>query len=277
MTKDIIDDRPDIPWQGVGLTDQGMVRATNQDCFAVDNHVGLWIVADGMGGHAGGGTASQLAVEAVKDHIYASGGSPSHHHEAVRQAEALLTSAIEAADSRVRSAAAATPALTGMGTTMVVGLFGLNPQPAIAIAHIGDSRAYLIRNQQIQALTADHSLVQRLIAEGRISAEEARTHPQQNVLLRAVGAENELPAEVTTHLLDPSDILLLCTDGLTKMIADEEIVRIVLECPAHSMEACRRLIQLANERGGKDNTTVLLITPEFHGAAMSLNRRVSTR
>jgi protein phosphatase len=267
LNKDIIDDRPSLPWQGVGLTDQGMVRATNQDCFAVDNRVGLWIIADGMGGHAGGETASQLAVEAVKDHIYSSSGIRSQPHEAGRQAEALLTSAIEAADSLVRSAAAATPALTGMGTTMVVGLFGLNPQPAIAIAHIGDSRAYLIRNQQIQALTADHSLVQRLIAEGRISAEEARTHPQQNVLLRAVGAENELPAEVTTHLLDPSDMLLLCTDGLTKMIEDEEMLRIILEYRAHSAEACRRLIQLANDRGGKDNTTVVLIAPDFNGAS----------
>ena len=267
MNKDIIDERPGLPWQGVGLTDQGMVRATNQDCFAVDNRVGLWIIADGMGGHAGGETASQLAVEAVKDHIYSSSAIRSQPHEAGRQAEALLTSAIEAADSLVRSAAAATPALTGMGTTMVVGLFGLNPQPAIAIAHIGDSRAYLIRNQQIQALTADHSLVQRLIAEGRISAEEARTHPQQNVLLRAVGAENELPAEVTTHLLDPSDMLLLCTDGLTKMIEDEEMLRIILDYRAHSAEACRRLIQLANDRGGKDNTTVVLIAPDFNGAS----------
>jgi serine/threonine protein phosphatase PrpC len=247
-------DQPrDLHWHGVGLTDRGLIRATNQDCFDVHNEVGLWIVADGMGGHAGGGTASQLAVKRVTEYILA-------HEE--HPLEPLLTSAIASADTLVRSTAADAPDLAGMGTTMVVGLLSPLSPSSIAIAHIGDSRAYLIRDRQIRALTTDHSLVQRLVAEGRISSEEAKTHPQQNVLLRAVGAENGVPADVANHALCETDIVLLCTDGLTKMIQDEEILKIVLNHTGDSAKTCQQLIQLANARGGKDNTTVVVISSD---------------
>lgn len=258
---------PHLSWHGFGLTDPGLVRATNQDSFAVDNAIGLWIVADGMGGHAGGATASQLAVSAVADSVRTASESRSHIGETdgidrVREAEHILASAIVSADSLIRTRSAADINLAGMGTTIVAGLLCPGPAPSIVVAHIGDSRAYLIRNRTIHALTLDHSFTQRLVTEKRISPEQAKTHPQQHVLLRAVGAEEPLPPEIHTHRLEPFDMLLLCTDGLTKMLTDQEILDLVLASTDRPRETCHGLITSANERGGKDNTTVVLVTAQ---------------
>ena len=248
-------------WQGTGLTNTGLVRQTNQDAFVVDNDLGLWIVADGMGGHAGGGTASQLAVNAVTDHLASAAISFPDFHNRIDQVEGLLRSAVAAADSLIRATADTTPDLKGMGTTIVIGLFCPGPDPSMALAHVGDSRAYLIRDHGISALTTDHSFVQRLVSEGRISLDEARTHPQQNVLLRALGVENQLPPDITIHPLQPNDILMLCTDGLTKMLEEQDILDCAITFQRSSDEMCRQLIDAANARGGKDNTTVIVIAP----------------
>ena len=250
-----------LSWQGTGFTDTGLVRQANQDAFVVDNDLGLWIVADGMGGHAGGSTASQLAVKAVTDHIASSAASFSDFRNRIDQVEELLRSAVAAADSLIRATADTTPDLKGMGTTIVIGLFCPGAEPSIALAHIGDSRAYLIRDRCINALTTDHSFVQRLVSEGRISLEEARTHPQQNVLLRALGVEDQLPPDITIHPLQPNDIVMLCTDGLTKMLEEQEILDCLLASQGSPDEICRQLIDAANTHGGKDNTTVIVIAP----------------
>ena len=250
-----------LSWQGIGITDTGLTRQTNQDAFAVDNDLGLWIVADGMGGHAGGSTASQLAVKAINDNIESAAISFPDFRNRIDQVEERLRSAVAAADSLIRATADTTPDLRGMGTTIVVGLFCPGPEPSIALAHVGDSRAYLIRARCISALTTDHSFVQRLVSEGRISLEEARTHPQQNVLLRAVGVEDRVPPDVTIHPLHPHDIVILCTDGLTKMLEEQEILDYALPFQESPDEMCRQLIDAANVRGGKDNTTVIVIAP----------------
>ena len=250
-----------LSWQGTGCTDTGMARQTNQDTFVVDNNLGLWIVADGMGGHAGGSTASQLAVKAINDNIESAAISFPDFRNRIDQVEERLRSAVAAADSLIRATADTTPDLRGMGTTIVVGLFCPGPEPSIALAHVGDSRAYLIRARCISALTTDHSFVQRLVSEGRISLEDARTHPQQNVLLRAVGVEDPLPPDVTAHPLQPHDILILCTDGLTKMLEEQEILDCILASQGSPDEICRQLINAANARGGKDNSTVIVIAP----------------
>lgn len=250
-----------LSWQGTGFTDTGLARQTNQDTFVVDNDLGLWIVADGMGGHAGGSTASQLAVKAVNDNIASVAISFPDFRNRVDQVEELFRSAVTAADSLIRATAETTPDLKGMGTTVVIGLFCPGPEPSIALAHVGDSRAYLIRDRCISALTTDHSFVQRLLSEGRISLEEARTHPQQNVLLRAVGVEDRLPPDVTIHSLRSNDIVILCTDGLTKMLEEKDILDCVLTSQRSPDEMCRQLIDAANARGGKDNTTVIIIAP----------------
>ncbi len=257
-----------LSWQGTGLTDTGLARQTNQDAFVVDNDLGLWIVADGMGGHAGGGTASQLAVEVVTNHIASSAATFADSHNRIDQANGLLVSAVAAADSLIYAKAETTPELKGMGTTIVIGLFFPGPEPSMALAHIGDSRAYLIRARLIRALTTDHSFVPRLVSEKRISLEEAKTHPQQNVLVRAVGVEDPLPPDVTTHPLQPHDILILCTDGLTKMLEEQEILDYALAFQGSPVEMCRQLIDAANSRGGKDNTTVIVIAPTASTAAL---------
>jgi serine/threonine protein phosphatase PrpC len=250
-----------LSWQGTGFTNTGLARQTNQDAFVVDNDLALWIVADGMGGHAGGSTASQLAVKAVNDHIASAARSFSDFRSRIDQVKELLRSAVAAADSLIRATADTTPDLKGMGTTIVIALFCPGPEPSIALAHVGDSRAYLIRASCISALTTDHSFVQRLVSEGRISQDEARTHPQQNVLLRAVGVEEPLPPDITIHSLHPHDIVMLCTDGLTKMLEEQDILDCVLAFQRSPDEMCRQLIDAANARGGKDNTTVIVIAP----------------
>lgn len=250
-----------LSWQGTGFTDTGLTRQTNQDTFVVDNHLGLWIVADGMGGHAGGSAASQLAVKAVTDHIASAAVSSSDFRNRIDQVEELLCSSVAVADSLIRATADTRPDLKGMGTTVVIGLFCPGPKPSIALAHIGDSRTYLIRDRCINPLTTDHSFVQRLVSEGRITLEEARTHPQQNVLLRAVGVEDHVPPDITIHPLQSHDILMLCTDGLTKMLEEQEILDCVLAFQGSSDQIGRHLIDAANARGGKDNTTVIVIAP----------------
>ena len=256
-----MDRQVSLSWQGTGFTDTGLVRQTNQDAFVVDNALGLWIVADGMGGHAGGSTASQLAVKAITGHIASSAVSFPDFHNRIDHAKRLLLAAVAAADSLIRATADTTPDLKGMGTTIVIGLFCPGPEPSIALAHVGDSRAYLIRARCISALTTDHSFVQRLVSEGRISLDAARTHPQQNVLLRAVGVEEPLPPDITIHSLHPHDIVMLCTDGLTKMLEEQDILDCVLAFQRSPDEMCRQLIDAANARGGKDNTTVIVIAP----------------
>ena len=256
-----MDRQASLPWQGAGFTDTGLARQTNQDAFIVDNNLGLWIVADGMGGHAGGSTASQLAVKAVTDHLASSAVSSPDFCNQIDQVEELLRSAVAVADSLIRATADTTPDLKGMGTTIVIGLFCPGPEPSIALAHIGDSRAYLIRDRCISPLTTDHSFVQRLVSEGRISQDEARTHPQQNVLLRAVGVEEPLPPDITIHSLHPHDIVMLCTDGLTKMLEEQDILDYALTFQQSPDEMCRQLIDAANARGGKDNTSVIVIAP----------------
>jgi serine/threonine protein phosphatase PrpC len=250
-----------LSWKGAGFTDTGLARQTNQDAFAVDNDLGLWIVADGMGGHAGGGTASQLAVKAINDNITSAAISFPDFRDRIDRVEERLRSAVAVADSLIRAMAGTTPGLKGMGTTVVIGLSCPVPEPSIALAHVGDSRAYLIRDRCISPLTTDHSFVQRLVSEGRISHDEARTHPQQNVLLRALGVEDQLPPDITIHLLHPHDIVILCTDGLTKMLEEQDILDCVLAFQRSPDEMCRQLIDAANARGGKDNTTVIVIAP----------------
>ncbi len=245
---------PSLLWQGTGLTDTGLVRKSNQDTFAIENTLGLWVIADGMGGHAGGQIASQLVVDSIVEYI---GTAPQSN-------STTLSDAVIAGNQAIHQRVKTTPDLTGMGTTVVATLFCPTPSPSVIIAHVGDSRAYRIRDRQMKALTVDHSLVQELVAEGHITQEQANTHPKQNVLLRALGATDEQRPDLEVHPLQPQDILLLCTDGLTKAMSEEAILAIILEPGSSPERICQQLIKNANEGGGKDNTTVVLVTSQDH-------------
>jgi protein phosphatase len=248
-------------WIGTGLTDRGRIRTSNQDAFSLDNALGIWIVADGMGGHTGGHVASAVAVTTVLQslgeflHQWNNQGTFSEF------ADGAFAQAIEAGRNEIQLRVTEDPALTGMGTTIVAAWLDLNPIPSMAIAHVGDSRAYLVRDNRLIPLTKDHSLVQQLIAEGHITVEDSLTHPKRNVLVKALGPGYPSTPEVTHHPLQSDDVILLCTDGLTKLISEADILSIIVESHRSPEECCQRLIGQANAAGGTDNTTVLLITP----------------
>ncbi|MCU0306304.1 MAG: Stp1/IreP family PP2C-type Ser/Thr phosphatase [Thermoleophilia bacterium] len=221
------------------LSHVGRVRAENQDRDLVAPP--LIAVADGMGGHQGGEVAADMAVAAMRS----IGGEPSP--EALREA-------LERANRDIREAAADDPSRAGMGTTATAGIVG---EGRLHLAHVGDSRAYLVRDGQMAQLTADHSIVAELVRSGSLTPEEASRHPSRNVITRALGAEREVKVDTTEQELEPGDVVLLCTDGLTGYVPDSEILRIVSTSPA-LREAAAELVAQANTAGGGDNVTVVL-------------------
>ena len=250
-----------LSWQGAGFTDTGLARQTNQDAFAVDNDRGLWIVADGMGGHAGGGIASRIAVDSLIGTISAAASAGGALFIQPSQVVNLLTEALSIAHEAIHQAALQNQDLDGMGTTIVACMLCPGSPSQAVLAHVGDSRAYLLRDRLLHALTTDHSYVQKLVAQGSLTENEASRHPQRNVLLRALGIPGQGTPDTRIQPLEPDDVLLLCTDGLTKMLREEEIVSLLSDTQVSPTDMSRRLVARANERGGKDNTTVVLIRP----------------
>jgi protein phosphatase len=253
----------DDTWHGVGLTDRGRVRTSNQDAFAILNKCGVWIVADGMGGRAGGDIASRITVDGVADELSQRLGIRLSDSTEIQSRSDLLHQVVHRSNQAVREEASRHPELLGMGTTLVVLMILPRPQPTALIAHVGDSRAYCLRSGVLTQLTRDHSFVEESLRNGLLTQAEAVDHPMRHVLTRAVGAELEVETEITIHALAPHDILLLCTDGLTKMLPDR-IVRDILSQPAASPhQMCQVLVDEANARGGEDNTTIVLVRKEL--------------
>ncbi len=248
-------------WHGVGVTHVGFVRPTNQDTFLVSNELGLWIVADGMGGHAGGDVASQKTVEAIHGYVADHAGQS----QATRTEEipSFLQSAITHANTTVRAYAKANPELTDMGTTVVLLFLPAPSSPIAWIAHAGDSRAYLIRDQRISALTRDHTVLEECIQQGLLPRSTPTSHPFAHTLTRGVGVEPTITADVSKIELQSTDEVLLCSDGLNKMLNDDQILDTLTAMHTQPPEEqCQALINQANVRGGQDNTTVLLIATD---------------
>lgn len=249
-------------WHGVGLTDRGRVRTSNQDAFAILDECGVWIVADGMGGRAGGDIASRITVEGVASELSRCLGARLSDSTEIQLRRDLLHQVIHRSNQAVREEASRRPELFGMGTTLVILMILPRPQPTALIAHVGDSRAYCLRSGVLTQVTRDHSFVEESLRNGLLTQAQAVNHPMRHVLTRAVGAELEVEAEITVHTLAPQDILLLCTDGLTKMLPDQ-IIRDILSQPAAPHQMCQALVDEANTRGGEDNTTVVLVRKEL--------------
>lgn len=240
-----------------GKTDIGLVRETNQDAFSFGSFDdgNCWaVVCDGMGGVSGGQVASEICVEKVSEAIkrsYRKGIT-------VSSAKNLLTTAINAANSAVFKEAQENIELKGMGTTVVAVLV----LGSIAVvAHVGDSRAYLI-NDEINQITKDHSFVQLLIDTGKITEEEAKVHPDRNVITRAVGIEHVVDVEIDIVDINDNDKLLICTDGLNGYVPDADILKIIKEYGDSSTE---KLVETANNAGGRDNVTVVILTADVQG------------
>jgi serine/threonine protein phosphatase PrpC len=241
-----------------GVTDVGQRRDHNEDALLVDEALGLYIVADGMGGHAGGGTASRLAVETIRDAI-----SDAKQHEPDRFVAGgaddpnipdVLQHAVEEACAVIYRTAQSEPELAGMGTTVTAALVGGR---AAFVAHVGDSRCYLLREGRIYQVSEDHSLVNEQLKAGAISADEAKHSRFKNIITRSVGFEQQVQVDLMGLELEPGDAVVVCCDGLSNLVDDPEILHIVEESSLDV--APGRLVALANDRGGDDNITVIVI------------------
>lgn len=234
----------------VGKSDKGISRTVNQDYFYLSNEpIGkidsFAILADGMGGTKGGEVASQNAVDTFIETI--------KEINTQLTIEEQLKLAVKYANNKVFKLSREDEALRRMGTTLVIALYHNNH---LCIGNVGDSRLYLIRNSRIYKITKDHSLVEQLLDEGMITLEEAMFHPDKNVITRALGVEEELAVDLYSSDLERSDKILLCSDGLTNVVTEEDILSIILN---HSDEdAVDKLIEAANNNGGPDNITVIL-------------------
>jgi protein phosphatase len=249
---------PPQKWLGVGLTDIGRVRKLNQDAFSLDNVCQLWVLADGMGGHAGGEIASQIAVDTIPrefQRLLAAEPSP-----AAATLETWLAQAIETANQRIRQQASQNAEIKGMGTTIVaVAITQMHDTSQAVIAHSGDSRAYVLRNGSLALWTKDHTLMEERLALNLITPEQVRTHPLRHVLTKALGIDPQAFPTVQTYSLETTDLLLLCSDGLTKMLTDQEIQTLVLKEAPILDRIKNTLVAAANRLGGEDNTTVVVI------------------
>ncbi|MBI3934383.1 MAG: Stp1/IreP family PP2C-type Ser/Thr phosphatase [Acidobacteria bacterium] len=241
-------------------SDVGLVRTNNEDHFAVDPDLNLFILCDGMGGQAAGEVASRMGAELILEHCRQTGPDPRkalegpYHEEFSAQTNRLL-SGIRVSNKAIFDAAGESSSGTnGMGSTVVAVQISGN---VMSVAHVGDSRVYLFRNGQLRQLTEDHSLVREQVRQGLITAEEAEQSELANVILRALGAEPTVVADLDEVWVGAKDQILLCSDGLTRMVPDAEIAT-VLTTAQTPQEAADRLVELANEHGGEDNTTVLV-------------------
>ncbi len=248
--------------QSWGLTDVGMKRRLNEDVFLVDVDSGVYLVADGMGGHAAGEVASRLAADEI-DRIVSTRAQlkvetwPEHWRTDISTTANLVVDAVREAHRHVTNAVARDAELKGMGTTVVVASHQDNSD-RLAICHVGDSRCYLFREGRIRVLTNDHSWVHEQITAGLLTEESARSHPLKNVVTQALGGSSEpLPDVFELRLMD-GDIVLLCSDGLNSMLADSQIEDILKQ--GGTLEGiAENLVVAANESGGNDNVTVVLL------------------
>ncbi|SNR90757.1 protein phosphatase [Anaerovirgula multivorans] len=234
------------------ITDVGKVREINEDNYCIDeNQVGLYMVADGMGGHKSGEVASSIAINIIKEHI-------THYLTEEFQEQSVkgvIFEAFNRANKEIYNRSKEDFDCEGMGTTVTMVLI---IDKRVYIGHIGDSRAYLLREEVLQQITEDHSLVAELVRNGSITEREAMRHPQKNIITRSLGTDENLKVDIFSMDLNKGDILILCTDGLTNFVDKEELKKAVLE-EDDCFESCSNLVSLANQRGGYDNITVLIV------------------
>ena len=234
-----------------GNTNTGMVRGNNEDAYGNYPDLSLYIVADGLGGHAGGEVASRIAVESIKEYI-----ESAYKYKTPEDIKTKIIKAIKEASTRIMLEANKGYNLQGMGTTVVV--VKIQGDKAI-VAHVGDSRAYLIKGEVITQITKDHTVVEEYIRLGLLTPQDAAYHPSRHILSRALGVSDDVDVDITAIQLWAGDTIILCTDGLTNMLPEKKIFDTVLESRPSPEKITERLISLANQNGGIDNITVVTI------------------
>jgi protein phosphatase len=243
------------------LSDVGRKRKGNEDALFLNDRHKLYVVADGMGGHAAGEVASRVAVDAIAEFVELTGGNqeitwPFGLDDSISYEGNRLKTAVRHANSRVLEATRESAEYEGMATTVAAVLVDGD---VANLAHVGDSRIYVWSAGEITLLTRDHSWVNEQIENGAISPEQARSHPLRNVVTRALGGRADLVVDIQSRRMAEGDMLLLCSDGLTTMVPDDEIARVLGESGGDVADAVQALVGLANERGGEDNITVVLL------------------
>ena len=243
----------------VSRTDAGMVRAHNEDAVFTKLNLGLAILADGMGGYNAGEVAAGMATAFLGAELEKAFSKRAAHHRdhgRKRYADAVLEAEIARANTAIYQAAQSQPQYNGMGTTLVAALFY---DDLVTVAHIGDSRLYRLRGGDLQLMTRDHSLLQEQIDSGMITATEARSSQNRNLVTRALGVDPAVEPEIRDYDTLPGDIYLLCSDGLNDMVEDGEIATTLQSLSANLELAATQLIQMANDNGGRDNVSVVLV------------------
>lgn len=233
-------------------TNKGIMRENNEDNLIVEesDRFNLYAVADGMGGHKAGEVASTIAMDTIREIFKKS------YNQHDFKAPSFIIQSIEAANEKIRQEALKKEECAGMGTTITMAVVDLSLNTAY-IGNVGDSRAYIIKKDEIIQITEDHTYVHELLKDGKISIEEAKHHPKRNVITRAVGSEEYVHADIFEIELFDIDVILLCTDGLTTHLSDDKILSIIREYD--SSESVQRLIKLANDNGGTDNITIIIV------------------
>ena len=243
----------------VGLTDTGKVREHNEDTIASDADIGLLVLADGMGGYNAGEVASGIAVKTilnlVREQVQREDLTIHDRETGLSRPSIILRDAIHRANKIIYQTARTQPQCEGMGTTVVCALFFDN---RVSVAHVGDSRMYRLRNDKFEQVTMDHSLLQELVDRGFYSAEEAQRAANKNYVTRALGVEPHVEVEVQEIAAQKGDFYILCSDGLSDMVEDEDIHLTINTFSANLEAVAKQLIQLANDNGGRDNVSVVM-------------------
>ncbi len=241
-------------------TDPGRVRSHNEDSVGSDPDIGLAVLADGMGGYNAGEVASGIAVAVISTEIKrVLGNHPRLRDDTTAEeqpAQRILRENAARANTSIFEAARSQPQYSGMGTTLVVALFYDN---RIAVAHVGDSRLYRLRGDQFEQVTRDHSLLQEQIDSGMITKEAAKLSQNKNLVTRALGIDADVESEIHIHETKPGDVYLLCSDGLSDMVDDEDIHLTLTSLQSNLKLAAEQLVQQANDNGGRDNVSVILV------------------
>lgn len=249
-TKDVSYKEERMRLEYFGKTDVGRKREKNEDSLLLNGKLNLYMVADGMGGHVGGGFASRLAVQTVEEAVIQSRPESLEPEDC----KALLQHAVGMASRRIFEKAASEVNLQGMGTTAVALFFRKNK---VYIGNVGDSRAYRIRSNKLEQMTVDHSLVGEQLRAGILKPKEAKEHRLKNIITRSVGFQSNVEVDSEVRMAKPGDFYLLCSDGLYNLVEDEEMLDVVTH--QNLQNACQQLIDIANSRGGDDNITVVLV------------------
>ncbi|GBG13387.1 PPM family protein phosphatase [Novimethylophilus kurashikiensis] len=245
--------------QVVRLTDVGLRREHNEDAVASDMETGLLVLADGMGGYKAGEVASEMAVltivSGLRDGMLELSPGETDATTGLMQESVVLRDAVARANSAIYNVSQSQPQCAGMGTTLVAAVFADN---RVGVGHIGDSRLYRLRDGTLAQLTEDHSLLNEQLKAGLITPEQAKVSNNKNLVTRALGVDPEVELELHEHVVEPGDIYLLCSDGLSDLVEDEEIELTLNTLSANLELAAHQLVQMANDNGGKDNISVIL-------------------